>query len=427
MVLKRNTFKNSLVIGGLFISLLTACSASKNLEKELEKTATNNTYFMGLSVKNVSSGETIIDFQGNKYFTPASNVKLFTLYAALTTLKDSVPSFEYCKSGDSLIIRGTGDPTFLNDSLHANSIKFLKNKKVKLYFLDKDLDDDVYGAGWSWDDYQYAYMPEKNLMPLYGNTLELIRDRDSLQTVPAFFNDKVSIEQEYKRARDLDKNNFYISESVVLLDKKIPFKTSNQLVADLLSKELNVKVTLINETTGRKFKAFNEVLYDSLYVKMMKESDNFIAEQLMLQVGNKAVEEYNVSKGIHYVLDSCLADLPQRPRWVDGSGLSRYNLFSPQSIVYLLAKMYDEVPTEKLMSYFSQGGVDGTLKNDFIGQDYIRAKSGTLSNNYSLSGYLTTKKGNTLIFSYMNNHYPGKSSERKAEIATFLQNLHDHY
>ena len=96
---------------------------------------------MGLSVKNVSSGETIIDFQGNKYFTPASNVKLFTLYAALTTLKDSVPSFEYCKSGDSLIIRGTGDPTFLNDSLHANSIKFLKNKKVKLYFLDKDLDD----------------------------------------------------------------------------------------------------------------------------------------------------------------------------------------------------------------------------------------------------------------------------------------------
>jgi len=419
--------KNDLIISVLLILLLAACSTSKGLEKDLSEISEDNTHFMGLTVLNASNGETIIDFQGNKFFTPASNVKLFTLYAALKTLKDSVPSFEYCITGDSLILRGTGDPGFFNDSLHANSIQFLKNTKLKLYLLNKDLDDDVYGAGWSWDDYQYAYMPEKSLMPLFGNTVSIVNAKDSMKVEPIFFSDKVRIIEDYKVARDLNQNDFTISESSGNLERKVPFKTSNQLVADLLSQELDAKVTLVNETRDRNYKAFNEVLYDSLYSKMMKESDNFIAEQLMLQIGNKLVQEYNVPKAINYVLDSCLADLPQKPRWVDGSGLSRYNLFSPQSMVFLLHKMYQDIPAEKLMSYFPQGGIDGTLKKDFNGQDYIRAKSGTLSNNYCLSGYLTSKKGNILVFSYMNNHYPGKSAERKAEMSIFFKKLYENY
>ena len=419
--------KNNLIISVLLISLLAACSASKGLEKDLAKTAVQNPYFMGLSVINASNGETIIDFQGNKLFTPASNVKLFTLYAALKTLKDSVPSFEYCISGDSLIIRGTGDPGLFNDSLHANSIKFLKNKELKLFLLDKDLDDDVFGAGWSWDDYQYPYMPEKSLMPLFGNTVSIARNQNGLKVEPTFFRERIHIAEEVKVSRDLNQNNFYIPKSSGSLEKKVPFKTSNQLVADLLSQELDAKVTLVNETSDRKFKVFNEVLYDSLYSKMMKESDNFIAEQLMLQIGNKSVREYNVPKAINFVLDSCLSDLPQRPRWVDGSGLSRYNLFSPQSTAFLLHKMYKEIPSKQLMSYFPQGGIDGTLQNDFEGQKYIRAKSGTLSNNYCLSGYLTSKKGNVLIFSYMNNHYPGRSAERKEEMAILFKNLYENY
>ena len=44
---------------------------------------------MGITVKNASNGETIIDFQGDKYFTPASNVKLNDLYPLLTLLSDA--------------------------------------------------------------------------------------------------------------------------------------------------------------------------------------------------------------------------------------------------------------------------------------------------------------------------------------------------
>ncbi len=416
-----------MALGIVLMLVLVACSTSKSLEKNLIKISAENPYFMGLSVKYAANGQSLVDFNQDKYFTPASNVKLFTLYASLKNLKDSVPSFEYCISGDSLIIRGTGDPTFLNDSLHVNSINFLMNKKFKLYLLDKDLDDKAYGAGWSWDDYHYAYMPEKSLMPLYGNTINIVSDHDSLKVSPSFFTGSVRAVKNVEVARDLNENIFYVPESNSLVEKRVPFKTSNQLVADLLSQTLGSKVTLIPQNTKRKFVPFREVPYDSLYVKMMKESDNFIAEQLLLQVGNEVTQQYSVPKAINYMLDSCLIGMPDRPRWVDGSGLSRYNLFSPQSMVFILSKLYEEIPTEKLMSYFPQGGTDGTLKNSFKGQPYLRAKSGTLSNNYCLSGYLMTKKGNLLIFSYMNNHYPGSSSERKKEMAVFFEKLHEQY
>ncbi len=419
--------KNSLVLGFILILLLTACSASKTLEKDLTSISASNSFFMGITVKNASNGETLIDFQGDKYFTPASNVKLFTLYAALKTLKDSVSSFEYLITGDSLIMRGAGDPAFLNDSLHVNSIKFLKNKNLKLYLLDKELDDEEYGAGWSWDDFQFAYMPERSLMPLFGNSIRVVKDKDSMYVRPTFFKDHVNVNEDVSVARALNTNNFYISNSITSIDKRIPFITSNQLVADLLSQELGSKVTLIPQTSKRKFIPFKEVLYDSLYSKMMKESDNFIAEQVLLQVGNETVQEYSTRKAIDYVLDSCLVGMPLRPRWVDGSGLSRYNLFSPQSMVFVLNELYKDIPTDKLMSYFPQGGIDGTLERDFKGQPYIRAKSGTLSNNYCLSGYLTSKKGNLLIFSYMNNHYLESSSDRKAEMAIFFKNLYENY
>ena len=161
---------------------------------------------------------------------------------------------------------------------------------------------------------------------------------------------------------------------------------------------------------------------------MLVDSDNFIAEQLMLQVGFHGQGTYSVPKAIAYSQEHYLGAIPQKPRWVDGSGLSRYNLFSPLSIVYLLSVMHAEMPEEKLLGYLPIGGLSGTLKNDhYAGQSYVYAKSGTLSNNYCLSGYLKTKKGRTLAFSYMTNHYQGSSANRKREIASFLERLHNAY
>ena len=148
----------------------------------------------------------------------------------------------------------------------------------------------------------------------------------------------------------------------------------------------------------------------------------------MLQVGKKVVDSYSVSAAIDYALSNYLHDLPQEPRWVDGSGLSRYNLFTPNDMVFLLNKMYREIPLKKLLWYFPVGGESGTLKNWYDNKKpYVYAKSGTLSNNYNLSGYLITKKNTLLIFSYMNNHYKLSTSEIKIEIQKALEKIYNSY
>ena len=161
---------------------------------------------------------------------------------------------------------------------------------------------------------------------------------------------------------------------------------------------------------------------------MLVISDNFIAEQLMLQVGKEVANSYSVETAIKYSLTNYLQDLPQEPRWVDGSGLSRYNLFTPNDMVYLLEKMYKEIPLQKLLDYFPVGGETGTLKSWYANdKPFVYAKSGTLSNNYSLSGYLVTKKGKILIFSYMNNHYRIPTSEVKLGIEKTLKKSYNSY
>jgi D-alanyl-D-alanine carboxypeptidase/D-alanyl-D-alanine-endopeptidase (penicillin-binding protein 4) len=72
---------------------------------------------------------------------------------------------------------------------------------------------------------------------------------------------------------------------------------------------------------------------------MMHESDNLFAEQSLLMVSNEVLGVMDDVKIIDTLLKTDFADLPQKPRWVDGSGLSRYNLFTPKDFVVILHKM----------------------------------------------------------------------------------------
>ena len=111
---------------------------------------------------------------------------------------------------------------------------------------------------------------------------------------------------------------------------------------------------------------------------------------------------------------------------MDGSGLSRYNLFTPRSVVQLLEKIYAEVPQERLFELLPAGGESGTIKNLYKADTpYVFGKTGTLENNHSLSGFLKTKSGKVLIFSFMNSNYTVPSSEIKAEMEKILLNLRD--
>ena len=162
---------------------------------------------------------------------------------------------------------------------------------------------------------------------------------------------------------------------------------------------------------------------------MMQESDNFIAEQLLIQASGMISDTLDPSKAIEYMFNGPLSDLKQQPRWVDGSGLSRYNLFTPESMVHVLDKLYQCYGTERLFAFFPEGGASGTIKSYFPGdpEPYVHAKTGTLSNNYCLSGYLVTRSGKTVIFSFMNNHYMGSSNPLKQKMTPILEWVRDHY
>jgi D-alanyl-D-alanine carboxypeptidase/D-alanyl-D-alanine-endopeptidase (penicillin-binding protein 4) len=420
----------------LLAGLLVSCSVSKKIGRELEKEEASREDLRGFVVFDPARDKELINYNGIKYFIPASTVKLFTFYTAYMTLPDSVPSIEYLEKGDSLFIRGTADPLVLVDD-DDRVVKFLKNREEKVFLIDRSIDDDVYGPGWSWEDFTEEFMPERSMLPLYGNRVSISRVGDHLEIVPELFAGEVE-DQEYggvsmrktNKARDAFRNHFYVESLAEDKELQVPFVTSNQLAADLLSQAIDRKITLYAELENEVFKKLRTRPYDSLYTSMLIDSDNFIAEQLMLQVGYATDSVYRVKTGIDHALKELLVGIPQRPKWVDGSGLSRYNLFTPESVVFLLKKLYREIPADKLMGYLAVGGVSGTLKGNYAGKDekpFVFAKSGTLSNNYCLSGFLKTKRGKILLFSFMDNHYLGSSGDRKVEISRILERLRESY
>jgi D-alanyl-D-alanine carboxypeptidase/D-alanyl-D-alanine-endopeptidase (penicillin-binding protein 4) len=161
---------------------------------------------------------------------------------------------------------------------------------------------------------------------------------------------------------------------------------------------------------------------------MLKESDNFIAEQILLLAAQKTSDTLKSEIAIDYMKEFYLKDLPDEPMWYDGSGLSRYNLFTPRSMVKLLEKIKKEVPQEKLLDMLPTGGHSGTIKNYYKAKKtYIFAKTGTLKNNHSISGFLKTKSGKLLIFSFMNSNYTVPTSVLKAEMEKVLLSIRDNY
>lgn len=103
---------------------------------------------------------------------------------------------------------------------------------------------------------------------------------------------------------------------------------------------------------------------------------------------------------------------------------------TPRSIVWVLKQIYDLEGMNYIKSIFPAGGVSGNLKEMYKGKNglpYIYAKSGTMRQVNCLSGFLLTRGGKILVFSWMNNQFKDDPPELQAKMEKLFSFLCDHY
>ncbi len=425
--------------GMLWVLLLTisGCSSVKKIAVETDITRTLNqspifgSQFTGFSLYDLAEGKFIAGYNDTKKFTPASNVKHLTMYVVLKSFADSIPGLIYSASDDSLWIQPIGDPTFLYDVFnHQPIFKFLKKyHSINIVWPVNNIEH--FGAGWAWDDYYYDFQTQRSWWPIYGNRIDIIKKNDSITVSPDFFKEYVEIIRS-KRPGDLVKraikyNLFktYIDNDTSDFKRSIPFDYSKELLTQLLTDTLEVAISFSNRLLIDTDTLFTQNL-DSVLSVMMKKSDNFLAEQLLIlsawKHGYNSIEPF-----IRHVKLIWLRELNDFV-WVDGSGLSRYNLIAPVDQVRILEKAVEEFGLERIKNILAVGGKSGTIKKQYSsGEPYIYAKTGTLSNNHNLSGLLKTRSEKWMIFAFMNNHFTTPLNDVKKEMEKLLKDIRDTY
>ncbi len=431
------------VIFVLFLSFDGATAGKirkRKIKKLFKHSQIMNDHFTGFALYDLDNKKMVYELNSDKYFTPASNTKLFTFYTCLRMLGDSVPALRYVTRNDSLIFWGTGDPSFLHSDLKGiNGLNFLKNSGKKLFFSPENYNSTFFGAGWAWDDYNDYYQAEITALPIEDNVAVLYADKnDSLQIKPSLLKMYLKCDTGYKPdgykvKRDFASNTFVYPFMALPKNfrQEIPWKTSTVLTAALLQDTLKAPLFIINLPMPTDARTVYNTNADSVYKRMLLPSDNFIAEQLLLVCSSTKFKTLNADSVINYSKAHFLNDLPDTARWVDGSGLSRYNLFTPRSIVTLLCKILDEVKNEELVhNLMPAGGMTGSIRRIYKtdnGKPFVWAKTGSMSNVYNQSGYIITKKGKRLAFSFMNNNFTRPVTEVRDEMVRIVTFIHDNY
>lgn len=428
-----------LLIAGIYIKAEAQSLHAPKIRKMLKKSEVLNDHFTGFMLYDLGKRRQVAEQLSHRYFTPASNTKLYTFYTALKLIKDSIPGLQYITKADSLVFWATGDPVFLHpDFTEQKVLDFLRKSGKQLFWAKGLYKGPFYGTGWSYDDYNEYFQPEISELPVYGNVVRVQAKNGLLISTPALskggiFNlvtDTADVSK-YSIRREFAKNIFHEPAKKFASNyyQEVPFKTDEWVVDSLLKTELPDYRGTITMSRPEVTNVIYSSPRDTVFKHMLQPSDNFIAEQLLLTCAAENNLSMNTDSVIKYMVNNHLTDLPDKPQWVDGSGLSRQDLFTPADMVKLCEKIYDEVDNEeRLFSLLPQGGKTGTLKNYFkADQPFVFAKTGSLSNNHCLSGYLKTKSGKTLIFSFMNNNYTRPTAEIRKEMERILTTIHERY
>ena len=419
----------------------------------------------GVMVQSVETGEVLYRRNARKLFMPASNVKLVTGSVALTRLGANfrfrtqvvacgqIDSVGGTLAGDLLIIGG-GDPAISGrfadndpvgifrswaDTLKARGISRIHGNVVG----DDDLFDDTHiGPGWAWDNLGAAYSAEIGALLLNEGVIRLQIGPGGTVGSPA----NIAVEPP---TAYLELHNLAVttddSTGVGVWASRRPLSTEAEVGGSIWIRAGSVTryipphdptlyfVTVLKETLEAEgIEVAGEPLdrddYESscrsqdtlfvhesptleeILVPFLKESQNQIGEMLLRYLGAAATDTGSVRTG-RRVVGGAMTEwgIPDDSYvYYDGSGLSRYNYLAPEAIVRLLRAMAIRSEFDAFYNALPLAGIDGTLRGRMRGtapEGNVRAKTGSVSNARTLSGYATTADGELLAFSILTNNF----------------------
>ncbi|HKR09210.1 MAG TPA: D-alanyl-D-alanine carboxypeptidase/D-alanyl-D-alanine-endopeptidase [Gemmatimonadaceae bacterium] len=369
--------------------------------------------FWGVLVVNPRTGDTIYSKNAGRLFMPASNMKIVTSSAALTLLGPDytykttflvdAPVQDSLLDGD-LIVIGRGDPTIsdnmrgvattvmdaLADSIRAHGIRQITGRLVR---VGNAFPDSTRGYGWEWDDLGEYYA---------AGIDELIFNEGMGPTTPRPPPDTVRDTAYSGPAKD-PATAYLNALNDALIRKGIT------LDAGVLDSILPTPIRMDTLFT------FTSLPMRNIIPALMKPSQNQIAEILLKTIGLERGGMGTADSARKIVGQLLLSWGVQQDGFVirDGSGLSRHDMLTPETIVRVLDRMQQDTAFAVFYNALPIAGIDGTLEDRMKGtpaEGNVRAKTGSISYARSLSGYVTTADGERLIFSMLANNWVTPSS-----------------
>jgi D-alanyl-D-alanine carboxypeptidase/D-alanyl-D-alanine-endopeptidase (penicillin-binding protein 4) len=367
----------------------------------------------GVLIVNPRTGDTLYSKNAGKLFMPASNMKIVTSAVALTLLgADYSYRTTFATDGEvrdslldgNLIVIGRGDPTIsdnmrglatlvmdtLADSVRAHGIRQVTGSLAR---VGNAFPDSVHGYGWEWDDLgEYYAAGVDELIFNEGMAPTSLRPppdtvRDSLYSGPA-----------------KDPATGYL----------------NAFNDALIRKHINVEAGVMDSILPTPIKMDTLFTYISpplrnILPALLKPSQNQIAEILLKTIGLERGGMGTADSARKIVAQQLLAWGVQPDGFAiyDGSGLSRHDLVSPETLVRVLDRIQQDTAFAVYYNAMPIAGVDGTLKDRMKGtpaEGNVHAKTGSIGAARSLSGYVTSADGERLIFSILANNWTTPSS-----------------
>lgn len=177
----------------------------------------------------------------------------------------------------------------------------------------------------------------------------------------------------------------------------VPFVTNGltsalELLNDTLHKTMSIaEEPMLKLASGRPSRMIFSQPTDSLLKDMMNRSDNFLLICVLKWWVRCCWKNGWAGSNCSHP-ENDLSDLPQQPKWVDGSGLSRYNLFSPENMIWILQKMKEEFGWERVKQVMPGASSANLKMYPRKNSEYILAKTGTLNGVVCLSDFIWAKR-----------------------------------